>query len=360
MKAAILRELNRPLQIEEVQIDRPGPLEVLVRTGATGVCHSDLHFMEGKLETQMPTVLGHEGAGTVEEVGQGVTYVKPGDRVITCLSDFCGECKMCLSGRPNLCGRAGLERPSDETPRLRQGDTPIPQFCNVSSFAEQMLVHERATVKVRDDVPVEVQALIGCGVTTGLGAVLNTSRVKPGSTVVVIGCGGVGLSCIQGAAIAGALRIIAIDRVETKLEMARNLGATDVIDPADGDIVEQVLELTGGGVDYSFEAIGNKETAEQAFRMLKPGATFTMVGAVPVGTKLEFDGLELMEERRVQGSKWGSSRFRIDMPRYVELYRQGRLKLDEMVSQRLSLEQVNKAFDDMKKGEVARSVITFG
>ena len=308
----------------------------------------------------MPAVLGHEGAGTVEEVGEQVTYVKPGDRVITCLSVFCGECEMCLSGRPNLCGKVGLDRSAQEPPRLSQPDGPMNQFNSTSSFAEQMLVHEHATVKVRDDVPVEVQALIGCGVTTGLGAALNTARVAPGSTVAVIGCGGVGLSCIQGAAIAGALQIIAIDTVETKLSMATKLGATDVINAGGGDIAQQVLEMTGGGVDYSFEAIGVKETAEQAFRMLKAGATATLVGAVPEGTELSFDGLSFLMERRIQGSNMGSNRFRIDMPRYIEFYRQGRLKLDEMVSQRLPLDQVNKAFEDMKQGHVARSVITFG
>ena len=206
MKAAILHEVNQPLQIEEVDIDRPGPREVLIRTGATGVCHSDLHFIEGTYSWPLPVILGHEAAGTVEAVGDQVSYVKPGDRVITCLSVFCGHCDKCLSGRPVLCSKTDVVRSPDDPPRLRQGDTEINQFAHISSFAEKMLVHEHATVKVRDDVPVEVLALIGCGVTTGLGAALNTARVEPGSTVVVIGCGGVGLSCIQGAALAGALR----------------------------------------------------------------------------------------------------------------------------------------------------------
>ena len=276
MRAAVLREVNRPLTIEEVQVDSPAPREVLVRTRATGVCHSDLHFIEGKQTWQMPVILGHEAAGTVEAVGDQVSYVRPGDRVITCLSVFCGHCDQCVSGRPNLCDRAGVVRSPDDPPRLRQGDSRIHQFTNISSFAEQMLVHEHSVVKITQDIPFEQLALIGCGVTTGVGAVLNTARVEPGSTVAVIGCGGVGLNCVRGAALAGALRTIAIDAVETKLGMARDLGATDVVDASSGDVVEKVVALTGGGVDYSFEAIGTKETAEQAFEMLAKGGTATI------------------------------------------------------------------------------------
>jgi S-(hydroxymethyl)glutathione dehydrogenase/alcohol dehydrogenase len=216
-------------------------------------------------------------------------------------------------------------------------------------------------VKVDDDLPFEQLALIGCGVTTGVGAVLNTAKIEPGSTVAVVGCGGVGLNCIQGAVIAGALRIIAIDSVETKLTMAREFGATDVIDASGGGVVEKVRDLTGGGVDYSFEAIGMKETAEQCFEMLAAGATATIIGMIPEGTKIEIDaGTFLRRERKIQGSSMGSNRFRVDMPRYIEFYRQGRLKLDELVTQRLSLDQVNKAFADMNAGNVARSVMTFG
>ena len=360
MKAAVLRGVNTPLEVEEVQIDKPRPREVLVRTRASGVCHSDLHFVEGKYPTPMPVVLGHEPAGTVEAVGEQVSYVKPGDTVIMCLSLFCGQCEMCLSGRPFLCFRGGdLERTDQDPPRLRQGESRVTQFGNLASFAEQMLVHEQSLVKVRDDVPFEQLALIGCGVTTGLGAALNTAKVTPGSTVAVIGCGGVGLSCIQGAALAGALRIIAVDAVETKLRLAQELGATDVVDASGGAVPEKVIDLTGGGVDYSFEAIGLKETSEQAFEMLRPGGTATIIGMIPVGTKLELDGTSFLYEKKIQGSIMGSNRFRTDMPRYIEFYLQGRLKLDEMVSQRLRLDQVNKAFDDMKQGTVARSVIVF-
>ena len=360
MKAAVLHEVNRPLVIEDVQTDTLGPREVLIKTGATGVCHSDLHFADGHYSMPMPAVLGHEAAGTVKEVGQQVSYVRPGDRVITCLSVFCGQCDQCLRGRHALCRKTDVVRSKSDPPRLRQGDAPVTQMANISSFAEEMLVHENSVVKVREDVPLEVLALIGCGVTTGVGAAMNTAKVEPGSTVAVIGCGGVGLSCIQGAAIAGALRIIAIDTIETKLAMAREFGATHVIDASGGGVVEKVMELTGTGVDYSFEAIGTKETVEQAFEMLDEGATATIIGMVPEGTKIELDGgTFLRRERRIQGSTMGSNRFRVDMPRYIEFYLQGRLKLDEMVSQRLKLEQINQAFDDMKQGHVARSVITF-
>jgi S-(hydroxymethyl)glutathione dehydrogenase / alcohol dehydrogenase len=360
MKAAVLREVNRPLEVEEVQIDQPGPREVLVRTRATGVCHSDLHFVEGKYRISMPAILGHEAAGMVEAVGQQVTYVKPGDPVIMCLSVFCGHCEYCLRGQPALCARTDVVRGPDEPPRLSRNGEAITQFAQLSSFAEQMLVHEHALVKVRDDVPFEQLALIGCGATTGLGAVLNTAAVEPGSAVAVVGCGGVGLNCIQGAALAGALRIIAIDAVETKLTLARQFGATDVIDASGGEVVQKVRDLTDGGVDYSFEAIGLKETAEQCFAMLRRGGTATIIGMIPEGTKIELDGGTFLRQgRKIQGSVMGSNRFRTDMPRYIEFYRQGRLKLDELVSQRLKLEQVNLAFEDMKQGNVARSVITF-
>ena len=359
MQAAILREVNTPLTIETVQVDKPGPREVLIRTGATGVCHSDLHFVEAKYACPLPTILGHEAAGTVEAVGELVSYVRPGDRVITCLSVFCGHCEMCLSGRPALCSRTDVIRRPEEPPRLAQHGTVIHQFANLSSFAELMLVHEHAVVKVGPEVPFEQMALIGCGVTTGLGAVLNTARIEPGSTVAVIGCGGVGLNCVQGALIGGAARIIAVDAVESKLALARQFGATEVVNATAGDAVEQVRELTGGGVQYSFEAIGLKQTAEQAVKMLARGGTATIIGMIPQGTTFEIDGQFLLSERRIQGSSMGSNRFRIDMPRYIEWYRQGRLKLDELVTQRLQLKQINQAFDDMKAVKVARSVITF-
>ena len=359
MKAAVLHEVNQPLQMEEIDVALPGPREVLVRTKASGVCHSDLHFVEGLYTTTMPVVLGHEAAGIVEAIGSQVNYVSPGDRVICCLSVFCGQCERCTTGRPVLCSRTGLVRGQDEAPRLSQGGASVTQFANLGAYAEMMLVHENSLVKIEQDIGFEQMALIGCGATTGLGAAMNTAKEEPGSTVAVIGCGGVGLNAIQGAKLAGALRIIAIDSVEDKLTLAREFGATDVIDASSGDVETKVKDLTKGGVDYSFEAIGKKETAEQSFSILRAGGTATIIGMIPQGVKIELDGASFLRERRIQGSSMGSNHFRVDMPRYVDFYLQGRLKLDELVSRRLTLEDVNEAFKYMKEGSVARSVMMF-
>jgi S-(hydroxymethyl)glutathione dehydrogenase/alcohol dehydrogenase len=357
MKAAVLRGVNQPLEIEDIQVSKPTGREVLLRTAAAGVCHSDLHFQTGDYFYPMPAVLGHESAGVVEQVGPDVTHVVPGDHVITCLSVFCGQCEYCLSGRPSLCSKGGLRRAPDQAPRLSKGDEVIHQFLDLSSYAEQMLVHENATVKITKDMPLDRAALIGCGVTTGVGAVFNTAAVKPGSSVAVIGCGGVGLNCVQGAAMAGAGRVIAVDRVPVKLEMARKFGATDVVNAAEGDPVQQVRDLTDGGVEYSFEAIGLKLTAEQAWSILRPGGTATIIGMIPMGTKIEILGMDFLAEKKIQGSTMGSNRFRIDMPRYVDMYLNGKLNLDDLVSQRIGLDQVQEGFEAIKKGELARSVI---
>ena len=357
MKAAVLRAVKQPLTIEDIQIGKPGPREVLVRTVAAGVCHSDLHFQTGAYNYPMPAVLGHESAGVVEQVGSEVHYVVPGDHVITCLSVFCGTCEFCLSGRPALCTKQGLRRSPTDPPRLSKDGTPVWQFLDLSSFAEQMLVHENAIVKIRKDMPLDRAALIGCGVTTGVGAVFNTAKVEPGATVAVIGCGGVGLSAVQGAAIAGAGRVIAIDMLDSKLELARKFGATDTVNAKKGDPVEQVKTLTSGGVDYSFEAIGLKIAAEQAFGMLKNGGTATIIGMIPLGQKVELPGVDFLFEKKIQGSSMGSNRFRTDMPKYVEMYLNGKLNLDDLVSRRIKLSEVNDAFDALHTGEVARSVI---
>jgi len=359
MKAAVLREINKPLEIEDIQYGNPAPREVLIRTVAAGVCHSDLHFQNGSYPYPLPAVLGHESAGVVEAVGSDVTYVKPGDHVITCLSAFCGHCESCLTGHMSLCQEPELQRGPDEGSRLASGDEAIAQFLNLSSFAEYMLVHEHTIVKIREDMPLDRAALIGCGVTTGVGAVIHTAAVEPGSTVAVIGCGGVGLSAVNGAAIAGAARIIAVDMVDSKLELARKFGATDVVNAKEVDPVEAVREMTGGGVHYSFEAIGLKQTAEQSFKMLGFGGTATIIGMIPVGTQVELHGPEFLMERKMQGSNMGSNRFRVDMPRFVDFYLQGRLHLDDLISRRIKLEDVNEGLAALETGEVARSVIMF-
>jgi S-(hydroxymethyl)glutathione dehydrogenase/alcohol dehydrogenase len=361
MQAAIFHGPKKELEVADVQIGTPGPREIIVRTSFAGICHSDLHFVDGLYPLPAPAVLGHESAGIVEEVGSLVEYVKPGDHVITCLSVFCGTCEHCLSGYPNRCGGRTTDRAPGEPPRLSRNGQPILQFAHLSSFAERMLVHENAVVKIRDDMPLDRAALIGCGVTTGVGAALRTAKVEPGTTVAVIGCGGVGLSAINGAAIAGAGRIIAVDKIKSKLELARRFGATDVVDASAGDPVEQVKQLTGGaGVHYSFEAIGLKVAAEQAWSMLRPGGTATIIGMIPFGQKIELNGFEFLSERKIQGSMMGGNRFRIDMPRYIDFYFAGKLHLDELISARLKLSEINAGLEALHKGEVARQVIAFG
>jgi S-(hydroxymethyl)glutathione dehydrogenase/alcohol dehydrogenase len=359
MKAAVLREANKPLEIEEVQISKPGPREVLVRPIAAGVCHSDLHFLDGSYPYMLPTILGHESAGVVEEVGSDVTYVKKGDHVITCLSAFCGHCEKCITGHLSLCNSPEVSRKEAEEPRLSSGGQAVHQFLNLSSFAELMLIHEHALVKVREDMPMDRAALIGCSTTTGVGAVFHTAKVEPGSIVAVIGCGGVGLAAINGAAIAGASQVIAIDMVDSKLELAKAVGATHTINASKCDAVGEVLEMTKGGCHYTFEAIGLKATAEQAFKMLQSGGTATVIGMIPIGTMIEIHGVELLGEKKLQGSNMGSNRFRVDMPRFVDFYLDGKLHLDQMISKHIKLSEVNEALDALKTGQEARHIIMF-
>jgi len=359
MKAAVFREVNTPMRVENIQIDKPGPREVLVRTKAAGVCHSDMHFFNGTYPGPRPVVLGHESAGVVEKVGSAVRYVKPGDHVITCLSVFCGHCEYCLTGHMSLCQEPEVRRGAADAPRLSKDGGMLGQFANLGSFAEQMLVHEHSVVKIRDDMPLDRAALIGCGVTTGVGAVIHTAAVEPGATVAVIGCGGVGLSCVNGAAIAGASRVIAVDKVPSKLELARKFGATDAVNADDGDPVQQVRDLTDGGVHYSFEAIGLKVTAEQAFRMVRRGGTATVIGMIPPGQMVQLHGPDFLSEKKIQGSMMGSNRFRVDMPRFVDFYLAGKLHLDDMISGRIGLADVNDALQALYTGEVARNVIVF-
>jgi S-(hydroxymethyl)glutathione dehydrogenase/alcohol dehydrogenase len=360
MKAAVFHGPNQPLKIEQVDVDEPRDHEVLVRTAATGVCHSDLHFVEGLYPFPAPAILGHEAAGVVEKVGKAVTYLAPGDHVISCPSVFCGYCDECMSGHPNRCSnRRATQRRKDDAPRLSQNGKPVRQFSDLSTYAEKMLVHENALVKITKDIPLDRAALIGCGVTTGVGAALNTAKIEPGSTVAVFGCGGVGISAIQGARLAGARMIIAVDQFENKLAMAKKFGATHTIDASHADAVEAIVKMTEGGVDYSFEAVGLKKLAEQCFDCIKPGGTATIIGMIPVGQKVALDGPKFLTERKLQGSMMGGNRFRIDMPRYIDFYMQGRLNLDDMISKRARLENVNEAFESMKKGEVARTVLMF-
>ena len=361
MKAAVMRANKAPLEIEDVKIDKPGPGEVLLKTSASGICHSDLHVIEGGLPVPPPCVLGHEPAGIVEEIGEGVTDFAPGDHVIGCLTSWCGVCKFCTQGRPYLCLTQFVGRPPGTDSRLtaKSGD-PIGQFANLSSFAEQMLCPERSLVKIRDDMPLDRACLIGCGVTTGLGAALNTVNIPAGASVVIIGCGGVGLSALQGARIGGAGQIIAVDAQAWKFDLAAKLGATTCIDATDGDPVAAVHAATGGGADFVFECIGLVQTVQQAVTMTGRGGTTVLVGVVPVQEVISISAADLtLQEKNITGSYMGSNRFRFDMPKYIDFYLDGRLHLDEMISSRIKLEEVNDAFDLMRKGEAARQVIVF-
>jgi S-(hydroxymethyl)glutathione dehydrogenase/alcohol dehydrogenase len=356
MKAAVLFAAKQPLVIEDLTVDEPNQGEVLVKTAASGVCHSDLHFMEGLWPIPVPAVLGHESAGVVEKVGPGVVNIKPGDRVVLSFVPSCGQCERCIQGRPVLCSRTNQMGRRD---RLKLRDQNVVQMAGMGAFAEYQLVSDHACIPVPDAVPLEAACLVGCSVMTGVGAVTNTARIEAGSTVAVIGCGGVGLNVIQGARLAGASRIIAVDLIESKLAAAKEFGATDIVDGSDKDPVQMVVQMTGGGVDYAFEAIGLTKTAEQAFNMAKRGGTAVVVGMLPVGSTVSLPGAAFLGEKRVIGSYYGSARQAYDMPWLMQLYQQKRLKIDELITRRYKLDQINEAYEALKRGEVNRSVISF-
>jgi S-(hydroxymethyl)glutathione dehydrogenase/alcohol dehydrogenase len=361
MKAALLYNINEELVLEDIKVNLPLQTdEVLVRTAACGVCHSDRTIQTpGRWPLSAPLVLGHEAAGVVEEVGSEVTEFKPGDHVTVCGTPSCGSCRWCMRGAPELCLNKKAVR-ADGTPRLTHGGGAVEPFFGLGGFAERMLVNERTLVKLPEGMPLDRAALLGCAVMTGLGAVRHAARVQVGDTVAVIGCGGVGLNVIQGALMAGASRIIAIDRLPAKLEMAKTFGATDVVDASAVDVVQAVRELTGGGVKHSIEVVGIGQTIEQAFSMLEPRGTATVIGAAPPDVEVRLKAAEIViPEKRLQGSLMGSSFFRLDIPLYAQLYLDGRLKLDELISERVPLEGVNAALNQLDSPLVARAVVTF-
>ena len=357
MKAAIYVGDAKSLSLEQVKPNDPGPRDVIVQVGASGVCHSDLSIMRGYVPVPPGMVLGHEGAGRVVDVGPEVSRVKKGDRVIASFVPACGACWHCLRDQTELC-----ERESDVSMAMR-GSRPdgSPYFCmtGLGTFAETMTVDESSVVKVETDLPDAQLALIGCGVTTGVGAALNTAKVRPGSSVAVLGCGGVGQAVIQGARIAGAARIIAIDPQELKRKTATKLGATDVIDPSKGDPVEQVKALTGGrGADYAFEVIGLPETILTTYNLARRGGEVIIVGMARFEAQFTLPAFGIFfEEKTVRGCKYGSAQVRRDFPRFVELIETRRLDISAMVSKTIKLEAVNDAFRAMEAGEVIRSVI---
>jgi len=360
VKAAVLIEAGKPLQIEQINIANPGPHEVLIRTAACGLCHSDLHFIEGTYPHPLPAIPGHEAAGIVEAVGSEVRTVKVGDAVVTCLSAFCGHCEYCVTGRMSLCLGGETRRRPGEAPRLTRPDGSIVnQMLNLSAYAEMMLVHEHACVAINPEMPLDKASVIGCAVTTGAGTIFNACKVTPGETIAVIGCGGVGLATINAAKIAGAGRIIAADPMPEKRALAMKLGATDVIDPMDADAAAQIQELTKGGVDHAIEAVGRPASGELAVKSLKRGGTATILGMMPLQHSVGLSAMDLLSGKKLQGAIMGGNRFPVDIPRLVDFYMRGMLDLDSIVSETIPLERINEGFDQMKRGDAARSVIVF-
>jgi len=360
MKAAILEKFNSPLIVADVKLGDPGPYEVRVRTAAVGVCHSDLHLYAGlRPDLPLPAVLGHEVSGIVEQVGSGVTDLQRGDHVVGTLSSFCGTCPQCIKGRLVLCQDTDVKQPPGKANRLTRVGQRISQVYNLSGFAEEILIHRSAVIKIRRDMPLDRAALIGCAVLTGASAVFRTAGVTPGSTVAVVGCGAIGLAAINGAKIAGATQIVAVDKLPHKLKLAQKFGATHVVDAGANDVVAVVKELTSGGVDYAFECVGLSLTVEQCWRMSAPGGIVTVLGLFGNFDRISLDGIELLAEKQLRGSLLGSAKTPVDVPHLVELYMQGRLNLDDLISQRIELHDINDALSALKRGEVARSVIVF-
>lgn len=364
-KAAVLFEAGQKLDIREVDVEAPRSGEVLVRMAAGGVCHSDLHVMTGHLVGALPAILGHEGSGVVAEVGTGVTSLKPGDHVIPLWRLSCGVCEYCSGGRPALCP-AGTQirmtgRLLDGSTRFKLDGKEINHWAGVSTFSEYTVIPAGAVLKIPNDFPLDMAALLGCGVITGVGAVFNAARVRPGSSVAVFGTGGVGVNVIQGAAIAGAEKIIAVDLLPSKLEFAKRFGATHTINARETKPVEAIRSLTGGrGVDYAFEVVGLPETIRQAYDSLSKRGMAVALGVAPMTMEVSVPVMTLVyEERILTGSVYGSSRPWIDIPMLINLYQAGKLKLDELLTRRYPFAQINDAFAALERGEVLRSVVTF-
>ncbi|MFG1702180.1 alcohol dehydrogenase catalytic domain-containing protein [Nonomuraea sp. M3C6] len=363
MRAAVLTRFHAPMEIREVEIADPGPGEVRVRIKASGVCGSDLKAIDGKspVVSRLPFILGHESAGVVESVGTGVTTVKPGDHVIIAMNGPCGRCRQCGAGRFHLCsGPARLPTIMGGLPRITLDGQETRRFIGIGSFAEYAVVNEPMCVKITKDAPFAAMCLLACGVVTGVGAVTNVARVPPGATVLVVGCGGVGLNVIQGAVLAGATTIVAADVADHKLELAELFGATHtLLATLATDLPKQVGELVKGGVDYAFDATGVPGVLAQAFAATQPGGTTVMVGSPPQGHPVELDTGLLFASRRLMGTQGGDAAPHRDLPMLVAQYLRGRLDLDGLISERLPLDRINDAVTHVRQGTVARTVITF-
>ncbi len=360
MKAAVLYEVNTPLKIEELTLDEPQANEVLVKIQAVGLCHSDLHFMKGEMPQPLPFVPGHEGAGVVEKVGPGVTTLKPGDHVITMVTFNCGKCHYCYKGQPAWCVENLPIQMMATLPyggiRLHKGDQAIHHLFGLACYAEKVVVHERSAVKIRDDAPLEVACLLGCGTSTGISTVLNTAGVKAGESIAIFGCGGVGLSAVMGAKLAGA-KIIAVDVLDSKLKMAKELGADHVINATKDDPQAKIMEILGGGANYAIECIGNVDVMLKAFGSIRARGLFVVTGMAPITAMLNIAPFEFFLGKSITGSVQGDIIPQIDIPRYVDLYMEGKLPIDKLITKSYSLDQINKAFEDLQNGKLIRGVI---
>jgi len=362
VKGAVMHNFMEPLKVESLKLKPLREGEIAVKMVASGVCHSDLSVVQAKLPVPPPVVLGHEGAGIVQEIGKGVTDLAVGDHVVLAWVANCGKCHYCANERTHLCEQAIQSAMMGQEAVFEMGSVDVSRMAGVGSFADHTIVRATSAIKVPNDVPLEAACLVGCGVMTGVGAAINTAKVRPGQTVAVFGCGGVGLNVIQGAALSGAARIIAVDLSASKLKLAKQFGATDVVNATDNsDAPSAIKELTGGhGVDYAFEVVGVPALITQAYLSLKRGGAVVVVGVVPMGMDVTVPGMMLsLEEKSLLGCLYGSANVRRDMPLLLDLYMQKRLKIDELVSKRIKLDDVNAAFEAMEKGEVARSVIVY-
>ena len=364
-RAVVCREIGKSVVVETVTVDPPRRGEVMIKLAACGVCHSDLSATNGTLPLPTPLVLGHEGAGVIVAIGEGVTGLAVGDHVLSSFVSMCGKCRYCQTGRPQLCDQAAKAAYTlpDGTNRFRDAaGQPLNIFSGCGVMAEYATLHTDNVVKIDPGMPLDKAALIGCGVMTGVGAATNTARVEPGSVAVVFGCGGVGLNAIQGCAISGASMILAIDTADAKLEMARQFGATHTMNAkAEENIVKAVKKLTGGGADYAFECVGIGEIAAQAYGVLRKGGKAVVVGvAAPKDTTVVKTATLTFEEKTLTGSYYGSARPQQDFPRLIQLYRSKRLKLDELITRTYTIEEAPQAFADLEAGRNARGVILFG
>jgi S-(hydroxymethyl)glutathione dehydrogenase/alcohol dehydrogenase len=371
MKAAVCYEIGKPLQVEEVTLDKPKNNEVLIKLVACGTCHSDLHFMKGDMPMPTPVVVGHEGAGIVEKVGPGVTTLKRGDHVILMVGFSCGKCSFCAGGHPTLCVenlpiQMTATLPGGEK-RLHKGDQELHHLFGLACFAEYTVVHERSAVKVREDAPLDVVCILGCGTSTGIGAVLNTAGLRAGESIAIYGCGGVGLGAVMAAKLAGAGMTIAVDKVDRKLKMAKELGADYVINASQENPQERIASLTGkdvltplqAGADYALECIGNADVMMQAFASIRIGGKCVVMGMAPLGAMLNIAPWEFNLGKTITGSTQGDIKPLVDVPRYIDLYMNGKLPLDKLISKSYRLDQINEAYGALERGEIIRGVVRF-